>query len=168
MLISRRWYQVSTTTSATSIASSTSSSVSSPGNDGGVLASMEAQSWGAQAAQNAQTMGVNPAALAATCVVESGCQNTPAGAGGTASGPWQMINSTYSGDIATATAQNPSLASQVADKSDPATESIAASQELKTAAQSLQASGVSNGTMLSFGGTRGQGRVWAHGTRVSA
>ena len=47
---------------------------------------------------------------------------------------------------------NPSLAdsavSGLAGKMDPATQSIAASQELKTAAQSLQASGIENPTVL--------------------
>ena len=46
------------------------------------LATMQAQSWGTGAVDAATTLGIDPAALAATCVVESGCMNTPAGSGG--------------------------------------------------------------------------------------
>jgi len=97
------------------------------GDDGGVLGTMTAQSWGGQAAANAQAMGVNPAALAATCVIESNCANVPApGNGQTVSGPFQMTNATYASDLNQALGQNPGLASSAGNKSDPTTESIAA------------------------------------------
>jgi hypothetical protein len=109
---------------------------------------MMQQPWGATAAQNAQAMGVNPDALSAVCAVESNCQNVSNGGGASsASGPWQMIDSTYNADLQQALAQNPNL-SATGGKSDPATQSIAAAQDLKNAAQSLQQAGIDNPTML--------------------
>ncbi len=116
--------------------------------DGGTLNTLLSQSWGATASANAQALGVNPTALAATCVVESNCTNVSASSGSTVSGPFQMTNATYAADLNTATSSDPSLLSQVSDKSDPATESIAASQDLKSAAASLQADGIANPTVL--------------------
>ena len=39
------------------------------------LSTMMGTDWGSTAIANAQSVGVNPSALAATCVLESGCQN---------------------------------------------------------------------------------------------
>lgn len=113
------------------------------------------QSWGALAASNAQTIGVNPVAVAATCVVESGCQNITGS--GSITGAFQMMNSTYTASMATALADHPELASSItsglAGQNDPATQSIAAAEYLKQAAQQLQTAGVSNPTVLDVRGS---------------
>ena len=116
---------------------------------------MMGQSWGALAASNAQTLGVNPVAVAATCVVESGCQNVRGS--GSITGAFQMMNSTYTAAMAAALADHPELASSttngLAGQNDPAMQSIAAAQYLKQAAQQLQAAGVSNPTVLDVRGS---------------
>lgn len=118
--------------------------------DSSALGTMTAQDWGNAAASNASAMGVNPAALAATCVIESGCRNVSGQ--GSVSGAFQMTDATYTSDINRALQANPSLVgsavSGLAGKMDPATQSIAAAQELKTAAQGLQAAGIANPTVL--------------------
>ena len=48
-------------------------------------------------------------ALAATCAMESNCQNVGASGGGSASGAFQMINSTYTADINGAVAYDPAF-----------------------------------------------------------
>jgi hypothetical protein len=115
---------------------------------------MMGQSWGAQAAANAQALGVNASALAATCVVESGCQNV--GGSGTVAGAFQMTASTYNSMIQAALAQNSGLASQIAQSSagqmDPVSESIAASEYLLQGAQYLQNNGLSNPSVLDVRG----------------
>lgn len=121
--------------------------------DSDALQTMYQQSWGYEAAQNAQTLGVNPSALAATCVVESGCQNLyTAGNGNTITGAFQMSNSTYNEALQQALASNPELASSIttgtAGQQDPATQAVAAAQYLKDAASTLQSAGVSNPTAL--------------------
>jgi len=123
---------------------------------GGIVASSDALStmlgtpWGAAAVANAQALGVNPSALAATCVVESNCQNV--GGSGTIAGAFQMSASTYTAMINAALAQNPGIASQIvpglAGQMDPATESIAAAEYLSQAAQALQNAGISDPTVL--------------------
>ena len=128
--------------------------VGSGGSDNGGSAynTMMAQSWGTAAESAATAMGVNPTALAATCVMESGCQNTPAGGTGSASGAFQMINSTYTADIAGAVALDPSIADSIttglAGKMDPGTEAYAAAYELMNDAQVLQNNGIANPTVL--------------------
>jgi len=116
------------------------------------LSTMLAQPWGAVALANLQVLRVNASAIAATCVLESGCQNIAAPSGSTVSGAFQMTNATYTSDINAVLAENPSLSSQLtsglAGKMDPATEAVAAAQDLKTAATSLQSSGISNPTVL--------------------
>lgn len=133
---------------------------------------MMAQSWGALAASNAQTLGVNPVAVAATCVVESGCQNVTGS--GSITGAFQMMNSTYTAAMSSAVAEHPELASAatsgLAGQNDPATQSIAAAQYLKEAAQNLQTNGVSNPTVLdargyyNFGPTYGSALAKADGS----
>lgn len=122
--------------------------------DSDALTTMLGQGWGAAAVSNAQALGVNPSALAATCVLESGCQNV--GGPGTVAGPFQMTASTYTAMINAAVAQNPALASQIvpglAGQMDPATESIAASEYLLQGAQYLQANGISSPTVLDVRG----------------
>jgi hypothetical protein len=114
------------------------------------LDTMLSQSWGAQAVAEAESVGVNPSALAATCVVESGCTN--AGTNGTATGAFQMQPAAFQEGLQTALAANPSLASQIVQgstgQSDPATEAIAASGYLMQANTALVNGGVSNPTVL--------------------
>jgi hypothetical protein len=118
------------------------------------LGTMLATSWGNTAVATAQALGVNPSALAATCVLESGCQNI--GGSGTISGVFQMSNSTYNEALQAALQQNPYLSPSVvnglAGKMDPATQSIAAAEYLYQGAQSLQAAGIQNPTVLDVRG----------------
>jgi hypothetical protein len=143
---------------------------SDPGGAGGsavgnstALGTMLGTSWGAAVVANAQALGVNPSALAATCVLESGCQNV--GGSGTISGVFQMSDSTYTAALQAALQQNPSLAQYavpgLSGKMDPATESIAAAEYLYQGAQALQGAGIDNPTVLqvrgyyNFGPTNG-------------
>ena len=118
------------------------------------LQTLYSRSWGYQAADNASSLGVNPAALAATCQVESGCQNvyTATGSGHTITGAFQMANGTYSEEMSKALASNPGLASTItsgtAGQQDPATQAVAAAQYMKEEAMTLQAQGISNPTAL--------------------
>jgi hypothetical protein len=115
--------------------------------DGAALATMLGTSWGQAAANNATALGVNPAALAATCVLESNCQANPGGTG-TISGAFQMSDGTYAQTVSEVSAGNPDLAGQITTKNDPASQSITASQYLLDGARSLRASGISNPTVL--------------------
>ena len=118
--------------------------------DSDALDTMLQQSWGMEAQQAAQGTGLNASALAATCVLESGCQNVNSSSG--AQGVFQMYPAAYQEGLATALAADPSLASEIvqgsAGMNDPVTESIAASGYLLQANQTLQNDGVSNPTVL--------------------
>src|SRR5208337_1862427 len=111
---------------------SSGGSVSS-GGSGDAYNTMMAQDWGSQAADAAAAMGVSATALAATCVMESNCQNVGAASGSSATGAFQMINSTYTADISGAVAYDPAIAGSIvsglAGQMDPATEAYAASYE---------------------------------------
>ena len=140
---------------ATGTTSTTGSGGTSPTGGGTTTTSsdltvMESQSWGYEAEQNASALGVNPDAVAATCVMESGCQNVTGS--GTVAGAFQMTAATYNSALAEALAANPSLADNIvtgtAGQMDPATESIAASQYLKDAATTLQNAGIESPTVL--------------------
>jgi len=113
------------------------------------LSTMLSQPWGIAAVANAQALGVNPSALAATCVLESGCQNL---GGSGAQGAFQMYPAAFNEGLQTALAAQPSLASQIvqgdAGRMDPTTEAIAASGYLMQAVQSLQTAGIANPTVL--------------------
>jgi hypothetical protein len=67
------------------------------GGDSDALSTMLGTSWGGAAVSNATALGVNPSALAATCVAESGCQNVRGS--GTVAGAFQMTASTYTAMI---------------------------------------------------------------------
>jgi hypothetical protein len=147
----------STGTSSINGGSSTTSTGSgtatTTGDGSSALDTMTSQSWGLQAQQNAQALGVNPSALAATCVVESGCQNLYTASGSnTITGAFQMSNGTYNAALNEALAADPSLASSItsgtAGQQDPATQAVAAAQYLKDAATALQNYGVSDPTAL--------------------
>src|SRR5271167_2641989 len=137
----------------------------SPAGSGDAYNSMMSQSWGSSAANAAGAMGVSATALAATCVMESNCQNVGASGGGSASGAFQMINSTYTADINAAVAYDPaisgSIVSGLAGQMDPTTEAYAASYELRTDALALEGDGITDPTVLQtravyqFGGNVG-------------
>jgi len=124
------------------------------GSGSAVMSTMLSQSWGAAAEANAQSLGVNATALAATCVLESNCQNL--GGAGTINGAFQMSNGTYTAAMAAALQQNPNLAANIvpglAGKSDPATQSIAAAEYLRQGALALQANYLPNPTVLDVRG----------------
>lgn len=135
------------------------------------LDTMAAQPWGQQAANNAAALGVNPDALAATCVLESNCTANPGGTG-TISGAFQMSDGTYAQTVGEVQASNPNLASQITSKNDPASQSIAAAQYLKDGALSLQGSGIANPTVLdvrgyyNFGPANGAALAAASGNQL--
>ncbi len=121
------------------------------------MASMMGRSWGDAASQNAQTVGITPVALAATCQIEAGgCQTNPASSSTTITGTFQMLDSTYTAMMNSALARNPSLAANIvpglAGKLDPATESIAAAEYLRQGAVSLQNNQISNPSVLDVRG----------------
>ncbi len=101
--------------------------------DSSALDTMLNQSWGLSAQQSSEALGVNATALAATCVVESGCQNVgAAGSAGKITGAFQMSASTFQSMIGAAEQADPNLASQIvpglAGQNDPATQAIAAAE----------------------------------------
>ena len=131
---------------------STGSSSGSTSGSGNAYNLMMSQDWGSQAADAAAAMGVSAAALAATCSMELQCQNAGAAPGGSATGAFQMINSTYTADINGAIAEDPSIAGSIvsglAGRMDPGTEAYAAAYELQQDAQLLQGDTGSNPTVL--------------------
>ena len=130
----------------------TGSGDSGTGTSNNALNTLLSQSWGASAVNEAEALGVNPSALAATCVVESGCQNVGSSSGSSATGAFQMQSAAFQDGLNTALAANPELASEVvqgsAGMNDPTTEAIAASGYLMQAASTLQSAGISNPTVL--------------------
>jgi hypothetical protein len=126
---------------------------------------MSGRSWGEAAAQNALAVGVNPSALAGTCLMESACQSVAAREGSRIRGAFQMYDPTFESGITRAVAYNPALEGVVqrgVDGSmDPANQAIAAAAELRSQAERLQAAGVANPTLLDaragyqFGGAYG-------------
>ena len=128
------------------------------------LDTMLAQSWGNSAIANAQALGINPSALAATCVLESGC-GANVGDGGGAQGVFQMYPAAFQEGLQTALAADPSLAPEIVEGSagmnDPTTEAIAASGYLMQANQTLEGAGVSNPTVLDARGYYNFGPTYA-------
>ena len=125
----------------------------SPAGSGDAYNSMMSQSWGSSAANAAGAMGVSATALAATCAMESNCQNVGSSEGSSATGAFQMISSTYNADINGAVAYDPSIAGTIvsgsAGEMDPGTEAYAAAYELRQDAINLQNnSNISNPTVL--------------------
>jgi hypothetical protein len=144
----------------------TSSGGGSTAGSGDAYNSMMSQSWGSSAANAAGAMGVSATALAATCAMESNCQNVGSSGGSSATGAFQMISSTYNADINGAVAYDPSIAGTIvsgsAGEMDPGTEAYAAAYELRQDALSLQQNdGISDPTVLQtravyqFGGNVG-------------
>ncbi|MCB8882884.1 hypothetical protein ACELLULO517_21740 [Acidisoma cellulosilytica] len=159
-------------TSGTGTGAGTGTGTSSSAGSSDALDTMLGQSWGAQAVSEAEAVGVNPSALAATCVVESGCTN--AGTNGTATGAFQMQPAAFQEGLQTALAADPALASQIvqgsAGQSDPATEAVAASGYLMQANTALASNGITNPTVLdarayyNFGPNAGVQIAQAQGT----
>lgn len=118
---------------------------------GGMLGQMLVQPWGGNVAADATAMGVNSTALAATCMLESNCNNNVGGTG-TISGAFQMTNAAYQEGINGALATNPDLASQITGKNDATSQGIAAAQYLRQGAQTLMAAGVSSPTTMDVRG----------------
>ena len=106
--------------------------------------------WGATAVANAQSIGLNPSALAMTCVIESACDATQRN--GSYTGAFQLGAAAFHDGLATALAVNPGLASQVvrgaAGINDPTTNAIAAGGYLLMGATALENAGVSNPTAV--------------------
>jgi hypothetical protein len=115
---------------------STTAGGGSSGGSGDAYNTMMGQSWGSAAGNAAGAMGVSATALAATCVMESNCQNVGASGGGSASGAFQMINSTYTADINGALAYDLTISggivSGLAGQMDPTTEAYAAALVCRT------------------------------------
>ena len=131
---------------------STSAGGGSTAGSGDAYNTMMAQSWGSSTATAAGAMGISATTLAATCVMESNCQNVGvAGSTSTAAGAFQMINTTYNADINGAVAYDPSIAGTIvsgsAGEMDPATEAYAASYELRQDALQLENAGVNDPTV---------------------
>ena len=116
--------------------------VAAPGGSS-ALARMMAQPWGAEAAQGAERIGVNPSAVAGNIQVESDFRNVPAREGGTIRGVAQMTNGTFQ-----AAARQAGISADLDGQMNPAVQSVASAQELKNAAQQLQRVGIQNPTLL--------------------
>lgn len=112
------------------------------------LQTMMAQSWGSAAADAARAIGVSPEALAATCVLESGCRSI--NGVGTVSGAFQMTNATYLQEIRKVAAQNPGLDidTSLAGKMNAANQAYASAQYLYDGATYLQNNGIANPTIM--------------------
>jgi len=84
--------------------------------------------------------------------MESNCQNVGASGGGSASGAFQMINSTYTADINAAVAYDPRNFRKYRVGScwqmDPTTEAYAAAYELRTDGLALENQGISDQPVL--------------------
>ena len=135
--------------------------------DSAALSTMMGTDWGSTAIANAQSVGVNPSALAATCVLESGCQNVSTSG---AQGVFQMFPAAFNEGLQTSLGANPALASQIvqgsAGMNDPTTEAIAASGYLMQAAQSLESAGISDPSVLQVRGYYNFGP--AYGAQLAA
>lgn len=117
---------------------------------------MGGRAWGEAASQNALAVGVNPSALAATCMVESGCQNVAARDGSRIRGAFQMLDPTFESGLTQAVGYNPALQGTIqrgVDGSmDPANQAISAAATLRAEAERLQRLGISNPTVLDVRG----------------
>lgn len=120
---------------------------SSNSNDSTILAKMTSNPWGNQAATNASAIGVNPTALAATCVLESNCNNNVGGTG-SISGAFQMTNAAYNESVAGINKGGSDVAGSLTSKSDPVSMAAASAQYMLNGATSLQSAGISNPTVL--------------------
>ena len=113
------------------------------------LTTMLGMPWGISAVDAVQSLGINPSAIAATCVLETGCQNST---GVTYTGVFQMGSAAFQEGLATALAANPLLASQIvpgdAGRNDPLTAAIATAGYQIQAVSTLQSAGTASPTVL--------------------
>ncbi|MBS5903718.1 hypothetical protein [Roseomonas mucosa] len=116
---------------------------------------MNSRSWGTQASAAATAVGVNPSALAATCLVESQCQSVSGSASGIR-GAFQMLDSTYEWGVTQAVRYNPSLAGTIergVDGSmDAGNQAYSAAAYMRSQAEVLQQAGIANPTVLDVRG----------------
>ena len=116
---------------------------------------MTSRSWGTQASEAATAVGVNPSALAATCMVESQCQSVNGSVAGIR-GAFQMLDATFEWGADQAVRYNPSLAGTInrgVDGSmDAGNQAYSAAAYLRSQAERLQAAGISNPTVLDVRG----------------
>lgn len=116
---------------------------------------MTSRSWGAQASEAATAVGVNPSALAATCMVESRCQSVNGSVAGIR-GAFQMLDATFEWGADQAVRYNPSLAGTIdrgVDGSmDAGNQAYSAAAYLRSQAERLQAAGIGNPTVLDVRG----------------
>ncbi|APT60328.1 hypothetical protein RGI145_23665 (plasmid) [Roseomonas gilardii] len=116
---------------------------------------MSSRSWGTQASEAATAVGVNPSALAATCMVESQCQSVNGSASGIR-GAFQMLDSTYEWGVTQAISYNSSLAGTIergVDGSmDAGNQAYSAAAYMRSLAETLQQAGISNPTVLDVRG----------------
>lgn len=140
----------------------------------GSLTTMLGTSWGAQAVDAAQSLGLNPSAVAAMCVVESGCRNVTNSSGYT--GPFQMGSAAFTSGLATALAASPALASQVVQGTgginDPGTNAVAAMGYMMQGVRALQNAGIGDPSFVdvrgfhNFGPTYGVAVARADGSEL--
>jgi len=145
---------------STALGSGTGGGTGGTGDTGGGGGTLPANATLDQVAQQdyiqtaAAAAGISPTALAATCMAESNCQNIGAGPGSSASGEFQMINSTYQSMINQFAANNPDIPvdTSLAGKMDPTNEAYAAAQYLADGVNALQAAGDANPTNVDLRG----------------
>jgi hypothetical protein len=129
---------------------------------GPVLNTLLNQSWGNTAVSEASSLGVNATALAAMCTMESQCTNIPNASGGSATGPFQMLPSTFTAMYQAALQANPSLAATTTGSiNDPASQAAAAAEYMAQIAQQEQAAGISNPTLTDVRAGYGFGNAYA-------
>lgn len=124
---------------------------------------MTSRSWGTQASEAATAVGVNPSALAATCMVESRCQSVNGSVPGIR-GAFQMLDATFEWGVGQAVRYNPSLAGTIdrgVDGSmDAGNQAYSAAAYLRSQAERLQAAGISNPTVLDVRGGYNFGQAY--------
>ena len=128
---------------------------------GPVLNTLLNQSWGNTAVNEASSLGVNATALAAMCTMESQCTNIPNASGGSATGPFQMLPSTFTAMYQAALQADPSLAATTTGSiNDPASQAAAAAEYMAQIAQQEQAAGIANPTLTDVRAGYGFGQAY--------
>jgi len=149
-----------TAVAATGVSGGGSSSYTGDGS--AALGTMLAQSWGSTAVSEAQALGVNPTTLAAMCTMESQCQNIPNASGGSATGPFQMLPSTFQAMYQAALQADPSLAQTTTGSiNDPASQAAAAAEFMKQIAVTEQNAGIAQPTLTDVRAGYGFGPAYA-------
>ena len=124
-----------------------------PAGGSDALTTMFSTSWGATAAENAQSLGLNASALASVCVAETTSCNSSA-SNGSFIGAFQMGPAAFHDGLNAALSVNPALSSQVVPGSsgirDPTTQAIAQMGYMIIGNTALQSAGISNPTALDY------------------